>query len=85
MSRSPLRRRMAALTYRLHELDVLLLLLDHGLEVDVDFDAKSLVGCLALTPHLLYIVHSFATFLPVDLQFFDLVKARRFLVESPSV
>ena len=66
-------------TYRLHKLDVFLLRLNHGLEVNVDLNAKSLVISLTLTALLFYVVHPSSAVLTIDLQFFDLVQTRGLL------
>lgn len=62
-------------TYRLHKLHILLLLFDHGLKIDVYFDAQGLICGLALTPHLFDVVHPLASLLSVDFQLFNLVQA----------
>jgi len=64
------------LTYWLHELNVFLLLLNHGLEVNVNLDAESLVVCFTLATLLFYVVHSSTTVLSVYLQLFYLVETR---------
>lgn len=63
------------MTYGLHKLNIFLLLLDHGLEVDIDFDTEGLIRRLSLAPHLFDIVHAFATLLSINLQLFYLVQA----------
>ena len=68
-------------TYRLHHRDILLLLLNHGLEVDIYLDAEGLVVCFPLTPFLLYVVHTTAPLLTVNLEFFNFIEAGRLLGE----
>ena len=67
-------RDSVAKTYRLHVLDILLLLLNHGLEIYIHFDTHGVVVSFSLTALFLNVIHSFATLLSVDLQLFDLVE-----------
>ena len=73
------------LTYWLHDRHILLLLLDHGLEVHVDFDAERGVVLLPQRSLLLDIVHSAAALLTIDFQLFDLVQAGRLLLHRGHV
>ena len=61
-------------TYRKHNLDILLLLFDQGLEIDINFDAECLVVGFSLISFLLDIVHALTALLTIDFQLFDFVK-----------
>ena len=69
-------------TYWSHVLHILLLLLDHRLEVYVNFYSQRLVVCFALTALLFDIVHSPPSLLPIDFKLFNLVQTTRFFSEG---
>ena len=67
------------ITYRLHERNVFLLLLDKSLKIDINFDSHRLIVGSSLTPLLLRFLHTLSSFLSVHLNLLNLAKTRWFL------
>jgi biotin transporter BioY len=60
-------------TYWLHKLNVFLLLLNHGLEVNINLNAESLIVSFTLATLFFDVVHSSTTVFSIDFQLFYLV------------
>ena len=67
---------------RSHALHIILLFLNHGLEIYINFNAQCFIVGLTLTALLFDVIHALSTLFSIDLQFFDLIEAARFLGES---
>ena len=64
------------LTYWLHVLYIINLLLDHSLEVNVYFDSQCLIIGFSLAAFLFDVVHTTTSFLTINLEFLNFVQAR---------
>jgi len=50
-----------------------LLLLNHGLKVDINFDAEGGIVFCAHSSLLFYVIHALSSFFTINLQFFDFI------------
>jgi len=57
----------------LHPDYIVLLLLNHGLKVDINFDAKGGIVFCAHSSLLFYVIHALSSFFTINLQFFDFI------------